>query len=287
MGWHGYLALWCGVFGAVALIGYGRSLAGVTRAQRTVRVVGRIEQVREPRQGSSRKDGIFVVVSFHDPSTGQEFTVTSDGEHGETITTAWTGREIGIHYPPGRPHAHRFTSDLWGGRYGLVRPNCAVFLIYAGLVAVAAIDWGWPWALIGFGVPWTVSGAYYVPANARETSRRIDMLTTVAPVPGRVIAVLKDVSVDADDGHVTTSHTPVVTFTTHEGTAVTAYWPSGLTVPAGAHGRDVTIHYAPDDPAVFTPALADEHHSRKTDLVFGVLALLTGVAAVAVGAVML
>lgn len=287
MGWHGYPALWCGVFGAVALIGYGRSLAGVTRAQRTVRVVGRIEQVREPRHGSSRKDGIFVVVSFHDPSTGQEFTVTSDGEHGETITTAWTGREVGIHYPPGGPHAYRFTSDLRGGRYGLVRPNCAVFLVYAGLVAVAAIDWGRPWALIGFGVPWTVSGAYYVPANARETNRRIDILTTVAPVPGRVIGVLKDVSVDADDGQVRTSYTPVVTFTTHEGTAVTAYWPSGLTVPAGSHGRDVTIHYAPDDPAVFTPALADEHHSRKTDLVFGVLALLAGVAAVAVGAVML
>lgn len=287
MGWHGYLVLWCGVFGAVALIGYGRSLAGVTRTQRMVRVMGRIEQVREPRHGSSGKDGIPVVVSFQDPSTGQEFTVTNDGEHGERITTAWTGREIGIHYPRGRPHAFRFTGDLWGGRYGLGLPNFAVFLIYAGLVAVAAIDWGWPWALIGFGVPWTISGVYHVPANAREMSRRIDRLTSAAPVPGRVVAVLKDVSVDADDGHVRTSHTPVVTFTTHEGTAVTAYWPTGLTAPAGPHGRDVTIHYTPDDPAVFTPALADEHHSRKVDIVSGVLFLLIGVAAVAVGAIML
>lgn len=31
MGWHGYLVLWCGVFGTVALVGYGMSLAGMTR----------------------------------------------------------------------------------------------------------------------------------------------------------------------------------------------------------------------------------------------------------------
>lgn len=286
MGWHGYLALWCGVFGAVALIGYGRSLAGVTRAQRTVRVMGRIERVREPRHGSSQKDGIPVVVSFHDPSTGQEFTVTNDGEHGERITTAWTGREIGVHYPRARPHAFRFTSDLSEGRHGLGWPNFAVFLIYAGLVAVAAIDWGWPWALLGFGVPWALSVALYMPQNARESSRRIDMLTSAPPVQGRVIAVLKDVGTD-EDGHTSTTHAPVVAFTTHEGTAVTAYCTSGLPDPTGSYGRDITIHYTPDDPAVFTPDLAAEHHSRKLDIAFSLLALVIGVAAVAVGAVML
>lgn len=34
MGLQGYLALWCGAFGSFALIGYVRSLAGVTRADR-------------------------------------------------------------------------------------------------------------------------------------------------------------------------------------------------------------------------------------------------------------
>ncbi|MGW2509943.1 DUF3592 domain-containing protein [Streptomyces scopuliridis] len=286
MGWHGYLALWCGVFGTLALLGYGRSLAGMTRAQRTVRVMGRIERVREPRHGSSQKDGIPVVVSFHDPSTGREFTVTNDDEHGERVTTAWKGREIGVRYPPGRPHAFRFTSDLWGDRYGLGWPNFAVFLIYAGLVVIAAIDWGWPWALLGFGVPWTISGACYLPQNTRAMSRRIDTLTSTAPVQGHVIAVLKDVSTD-EDGHTLTSHTPVVTFTTHEGTAVTAYCTSGLPDPVGSYGRDVTIHYASADPAVFTPDLAAEHRSRTSDIAFSVLALLIGVAAVVVGAVML
>ncbi|MFJ1828731.1 DUF3592 domain-containing protein, partial [Streptomyces sp. NPDC088178] len=195
MSWHGYLTLWCAVFGAMALLGYGRSLAGMTRAQRTVRVRGRIERVREPRHGSSRRGGISVVVSYRDPSTGLEVIVTNDGERGETVTTAWTGREIGVQFPRGRPHAYRFTSDFQGSSRGLGWPNFAVFLIYVGLVVVAAIDWGWPWALIGFGAPWAVSIACHLPRNVRDVNRRRDTLAAMAAVQGRVIAVLKDVSI--------------------------------------------------------------------------------------------
>lgn len=67
MALHGYLALWCAMFGTFAPVGYARSLAGVTAAQRAVRVLGRIEQVREPRHGSSQHDGIPVVVTFQTP----------------------------------------------------------------------------------------------------------------------------------------------------------------------------------------------------------------------------
>lgn len=35
--------------GTVVFLGYGRSLARMTWAQRTVRIRGRIERVREPR----------------------------------------------------------------------------------------------------------------------------------------------------------------------------------------------------------------------------------------------
>ncbi|MGW1694832.1 DUF3592 domain-containing protein [Streptomyces sp. NPDC002399] len=286
MGWHGYLALWCAAFGAVALLGYGRSLAGITRAQRTVRVKGRIEQVREPRHGSSRHGGISVVVSYRDPSTGLEVIVTNDGERRETVTTAWAGRGIGVHYPRGRPHAYRFTSDLQGSSRGLGRPNFAVFLIYVGLVVVAAIDWGWPWALIGFGGPWAVSIACHLPRNLRDVNRRRDTLAAMAAVQGRVIAVLKDVSTD-EDGHTATTFTPVVAFTTRECTAVTAHCTSGLRDPAGSYGRDVTIHYAPDDPAVFTLDRAAERRSQGLDLAFNVLALVVTAAAAVVGAAML
>ncbi|MFJ2377121.1 hypothetical protein ACIOZL_30960 [Streptomyces sp. NPDC087769] len=192
MGWHGYLVLWCGVFGAWALVGYGRSLAGMTRAQRTVRATGRIERVDEPRHGSSPSDGIAVVVSFQDPATGQEFTVTNEGERGERISVARTGRETGVHYPRGRPHAFRFANDLSEGGRGLGWPTFAVFLVYAGLVAVAAIDRGWPWALLGFCGPWALSGLYHLPGNVRDRNRRIDVpaamaasgLNTIQAAPG-------------------------------------------------------------------------------------------------------
>lgn len=283
---QGYLVLWCGVFGTVAVVGYARSLAGMTKAQRAVRVMGRIEQVREPKHGSSQRDGIPVVVSFQDPSTGQEFTVTNDDDHGESITTAWVGREIGIHYPPGRPHAYRFVHDLSEGRRGLGWPTFAVFLIYVGLVVFAAIDWSWPWALIGFGVPWTLSGVWYMPQSAHVVRRRIDALTSQPPVPGQVIAVLTDTSTDSEGGTVT-SHTPVVAFTTHQGTAVTAYCPDGLPNPTKSRGRQITIHYDPDDPAVFTPDLASEDRSRLLDITCGTVALLLGVASAVVGAALL
>ncbi|WP_069174212.1 DUF3592 domain-containing protein [Streptomyces griseus] len=286
MGLRGYLALWCALFGTVALVGYVRSLAGVTAAQRAVRVPGRIERVREPRHGSSQRDGIPVVVSFQDPSTGEEFTVTNDRDHGERIAVAWTGRDIGVHYPPGRPHAYRFTGDLEAAPRGLGWPNFAVFLIYVGLVVFAAIDRGWPWALVGFGLPWTLSGLWYVPQNARAVRRRIAALTSQPPVPGRVVAVLTDTSTDSE-GVTFLSHMPVIAFTTHTGTAVTAYCTEDLPDPAHSHGRDVMIHYDPDDPALFTPDLAAQDRSRLFDLTCGTVALLLGAAATVAGVVLL
>ncbi|MFF3631484.1 DUF3592 domain-containing protein [Streptomyces sp. NPDC002164] len=286
MGLQGYLALWCTVFGTIALVGYARSLAGMTPAQRAVRVLGRIEQVREPRHGSSQRDGIPVVVSFQDPFTGEEFTVTNDRDHGERITAAWTGREIGVRYPRGRPHAYQFVSDLRAGRRGLGWPNFALFLIYVGLVVFAAIDWSWPWALIGFGVPWTLSGVWYMPQSARAVSRRVAALNSQPPVPGRVVAVLTDTSTDSEGG-TCTSHTPVIAFTTHKGTAVTAYCADELPDPTNSYGRNVPIYYDPDDPAVFTPNLAAEDRSRALDITCGTVALLLGVAAAVVGAALL
>jgi hypothetical protein len=274
------------LFGIVALVGYARSLAGMTTAQRAVRVMGRIEEVREPAHGGSQRDGIPVVVSFQDPSAGGNFTVTNDRDHGERITAAWTGREVGVRYPRGRPQDYRFVDDLWAGRRGLGWPNSAVLLIYVGLVVFAAVEWSWPWALIGVCGPWSVSGVWHIPRNTREASRRIDALTSQPPVPGRVIAVLTDSSTDAD-GDTFTSHTPVIAFTTHEGVAVTVHCADGLPDPVNSRGRDVTIHYAADDPSVFTPVLAAERRSRSLDIAFGAGALLLAVAAVVAGAVLL
>lgn len=110
-------------------------MRGATAASRArLGIQARIERVGEPRHGSSPKDGTAVVVSFQGPATGEEFTVTNDGERGERISVAWTGWEIGVHYPCGRPHAFRFANHLSDGGRGLGWPNFALFLVYAGLL---------------------------------------------------------------------------------------------------------------------------------------------------------
>ncbi|WP_205718317.1 DUF3592 domain-containing protein [Actinomadura sp. WMMA1423] len=286
LGWHGYLALGCAVLGTVALLGYGLSLAGMTRAQRTVRLTGRIERVREPRHGGSGKGGVPVVVSYRGPSGGQEVIVTNDGDRGEMITAAWTGREIGVHYPRGRPHAFRFTDRPRENGRGLGVPNSALFLIYVGIVVAAAIDRGWPWALIGLCGPWAVYGAFHLPGNIRDKRRRSETLASMVAVRGRVVAVLKDVGTDGE-GSTSTTLTPVIAFTTREGTAVTALVTRRMPDSAGARGRELTVHYAPADPAVLTLDHAADQRSLRTDIVVNVAALLTIASAAVAGAVML
>ncbi|MGW2307620.1 DUF3592 domain-containing protein [Actinomadura luteofluorescens] len=286
MGLHGYLALWCAVWGTVALLGYGRSLAGMTRAQRTVRVTGRIERVGEPRHGGSGKSGIPVDVSYRPPSGGQDVVVANDGDRDETITAAWTGREVAVLYPRGRPDAFRLTGDSQEGDRGPGWPAFALFLVYAGAVVAAAIDRGWPWALVGFCGPWAVYGAYHLPGNVRDTRRRRETLASMVAVRGRVVAVLEDVTTDGEGSTLTVS-TPVVAFTTREGTDVTAYCPPGVPDAAGACGREVTVHYTPADPAIFSLDRVAEHRSLRTDIPVNVVALLVIASAAVAGAVML
>ncbi|MEU8763342.1 DUF3592 domain-containing protein [Streptomyces sp. NPDC048659] len=301
--WQFVLTAWCALCAAVALVGYARSLAGVTAAQRAVRVTGRIDRVTPPRHGSSGREGISVVVTFQDPETGQEFTVTNEGDRGDLIRAAWRGREVGLRYPPGRPHAYRFVNDLQEGRSGLGLPHTALFFLYAGLVTAAALAWGWPWALIGAGVPWSFCAVLYLPGNRRVTRERAAALASLAPVPGRIFAVLTDITVD-EDGDTVTHHRPVVAFTTHDGTEITAYWPdgvrephrlkseegrarSGAKGPAGALGRTFPIHYRPDNPAVFTPDFQGEHRARRTDFGCSAFAILLGLAALVIGGIAL
>ncbi|MEV3871436.1 DUF3592 domain-containing protein [Streptomyces sp. NPDC049906] len=286
---HDYLALWCAGGVAVALVGYGRSLAGTTRAGRTVRTAGRVTRVREPRHGGSRKDGIPVVITFRDPSTGEGFTVTNDRGHGESITVAWVGRELGVHYPRGRPHAYRLTNgphDEDADDRGRTVPHCAVLLVYAGLVAVAAVEWGWPWALIATCGPLAVLLAGHLPANLRAVRRRRTETTAMVTARARVVAVLKDTDTDGE-GTTFTTWTPVLAFTTREGTEVTAHCPSAVSDRADSHGRYFTVHHAPTDPARFTTDPAAEHRSHTWDTALHLLALFLTAAGAAAGTVLL
>ncbi|WP_329352376.1 hypothetical protein OG226_45080 [Streptomyces sp. NBC_01261] len=60
------------------------------------------------------------------------------------------------------------------------------------------------------------------PAERTRGKPPYDAPASQLPVQGRIVAVLTDTSTD-NEGYTSTGHTPVITFTTHEGTTVTAY----------------------------------------------------------------
>ncbi|MFJ5882184.1 DUF3592 domain-containing protein [Kitasatospora cineracea] len=287
MGWDGFLRLWCAAWAAVALAGAVRSLAGATKAQRTVRLAGRIREVGEARHGAPRAGGIPLVVVYRDPDSGREVVVTDDEGRGETVAAAWAGREIGVSHPRGRPHAFGFADAPQPPSRGLAGPAGALLAAYAGLVALAALHLGWPWALVGTAGPWALSGLWHLPAAVRDRRARRERLAAMDAVPGRVVAVLRDVRTDEDDGSTLTALTPVVAFTTRDGTAVTAHCTAHLADPAGARGRAVTVHHTPADPAEFTLDPAADRRSWSRDVAVHVAAVVVLAATAAAGAVLL
>ncbi|MET9556207.1 DUF3592 domain-containing protein [Streptomyces sp. NPDC006645] len=283
MDWHGVLLLWCVGWGVLALIGYGRSLAGVTRAQRAVRVPGRIAEIRVPEHGGPGIFGIPVVVTFRDPVTGQEHRLPYVNETGIELGAVWVGREIAVIHPPGEPERFEVTYDVKDGQDGLAWPHFAVFLLYAGLVADTAITRGYPWALLGVGVPLTVVMSYLLRHDLRLTRR--EAARRMVSVPGRVAAVLTSVH---DDGEsVWTSRTAFITFTTREGTAVVGRLRAGRRDPNTRYGAEITVHYPADRVDAFTLDPVATRKSAAKDIAFIVQCLLLGVAGTVAGALLL
>ncbi|MEO3755237.1 DUF3592 domain-containing protein [Streptomyces sp. B6B3] len=265
----------------LALLGYGISLTGMTRAQRAVWVKARIIRVGQPAHGASEGPRIPVTLAFQDPATGEEFILSNAVKHGDVIEQAWVGREFEVRYPPGRPHRFRVVLDGVGERNGRTGPNCAVILLLVGLVVHATVVWGYPWALLGFGALLTVSAA--ISPDIRLARARDALLASAIAVPARVVAVTKDVYTDGEGDEIVV-HTPVVTFTTLEGTHVTGVSRDGIPDPGLSLDRDLTIYYAPSDPAVYTPDLAADRRDNERAIGTIIILLITGIAAVVAGA---
>jgi hypothetical protein len=280
---HGIVELWWTLPAGVAVVGYALSLAGLTPAQRAVWVRARVSEVHRPAHGASRHPrGVPVTVAFQDPATGREFVLPNTGKHGDSVEQAWVGRELTVRYPQGRPE--RFRVVLHADDEGRVVPTCTVGLLLIGLIVHAAVAWGYPWALLGFG---GLLGILMAAGPDLRTVRSRDALLSSAPaVPARVMAVTRDVYTDGEGDEIVT-HTPVVCFTTHEGTEATVLSRDGVREPHLSLGRELTVHYAPSDPTVYTYDLAAERRSNKRSVGVIVTLFVVGVAAVLAGAVLL
>ncbi|MBZ3906174.1 DUF3592 domain-containing protein [Streptomyces griseiscabiei] len=283
MSGHAVLEFWWLVPTGLALLGYGRVLAGVTRAQRAVWVTARIVEVGQPAHGDSQKPGIPVTLAFQDPATGREFTLSNTGEHGDAVQQAWVGREIEVRYPPGRPLRFAVVLDTDGEKSGRTGPDCAVMLLLVGLVIHATVHWGYPWALLGFGA--LLTAAALRSPDIRAVRARDALLASAVAVPARVVAVTRDVHTDDESGGEIVSHAPVITFTTGAGTHVTALARDDVPDPGRSLDRDLTIHYAPDDPSVYTPDREADRRSGAMTVAFVVALRLAGTAAIVVGAI--
>lgn len=275
------LGLWWTLPAGLAALGYVCSLAGVTRAQRAVWVTARVVEVHPPAHHDSQRPGIPVTVTFQDPATGREFRLRYAGRRGHVVEAAWVGREFPVRYPRRRPERFQLMVDVWGERRGLAAPNCTVFLTLVGLVVQSFFVWGRPWGLICVGGLLLLTGALSRDVEIART--RAALMHQAVAVPGRVVAVTRDIYTDGE-GEEIPSHAPVVAFTTREGVQVTALCREGIPDPRRSLGRDVTIHYAPRDPSVLTPDPDHDRRARAAGVRFVAGLLLAGAAAVAAGA---
>lgn len=101
-------------------------------------------------------------------------------------------------------------------------------------------------------------------------------------VPGRVVAVTKDVYTDGEGDEIV-NHAPVVAFTTHEGILVTALCRGSSRTPAcpsTAFSRSTTRPSSPPD-------LDHDRRERAMSVRFIVTLLVAGIAAVAAGVISL
>ncbi|MEU9266382.1 DUF3592 domain-containing protein [Streptomyces sp. NPDC048251] len=284
MGGYELLELWWVVPAGLAFLGYALSLTGLTRAQRAVWVTARIVAVEPPAHGASKRPGIPVTVTFQDPFTERQFTLSNAGRHGDSVEEAWVGRELQVRYPRGQPHRFRVTPDTPQDRNGRLGPDCATILLLIGLVIHATVVRGYPYALLGFGALLTVFAA--ASPDIRIARTRDDLLSSAVAAPARVVAVTKDVYTDGEGDEIV-NHAPVVTFTTQDGTHVTVLPRDGIPDPSHSLHRELTLHYAPSDPAVYTPDLRADHRANERAIGWIIIMLITGLASIATGAALL
>ncbi|GAA1555885.1 hypothetical protein GCM10009804_10940 [Kribbella hippodromi] len=277
---RGILELWWAVPAGLALIGYLCSLAGLTRPQRAVWVTARVVDVHLPAHGDSKGPGIPVTVAFHDPADGREYRLRHAGKRGLPVEAAWVGQTFPVRFPRGRPERFRLVQELAGETRGLGGPNCMVFLLLVGLVVQSFFKWGWQTGLICLG-----GLLFLIVAISRDIQyarNRAALMEHAEAVPGRVVAVTKDVYTDGEGDDIV-NHAPVVVFTTRDGRRVTALCRDGIPQPGQSLGRVLTIHYAPGKPSVFTPDLDHDRRDRAASIRFVVGLLLAGTAAIGTG----
>jgi hypothetical protein len=278
------VVLWCvGWAGVAGVQGwrYFRGGAGV------VRVLARVERVEVPREaGADRMDGVPVVIAFQDPGTGERLALPTTGRRNGTVDAAWVGRQVTVRFPAGRPYEFKVAGGA-GLRRELGLAVTAACLVYAALVARLAFGTGDPgWAPLGIGVMLAALMAWALAVTGRAARHRKALLATGAEATARVVAVAQSTHRD-DDGHTHTRYSPVVTFHTPDGRAVTALSPDYVSGQAHTIGTETLVRYAPADPSIFAFDAREDGRAQGCGVVLVGFFGLAGLALTVVGVVLL
>lgn len=279
------LRYWWVVPGGLAVFGYLLSFAGLTRSQRAEWVTARIVDLESPDQGASKADGIPVTISFRDPGSGQEFVLPNEGSrHGFPVRAAWLGRELLVHYPKGHPEKFRIALEPDDDRSGRGFPGFMVALLLIGLVIHAIVVWGYEWAFLGFGALLVLLGLL---SRDRKSARiRGRQLADAIAVPAHVVAVTTDVEKDGE-GTEFVLHAPVIAFATTDARHVLVQPLDNFPDPGNSLGLKFTLHYAPTDPAVYTPNLDHDRQDRRNTARYTTWPRALGLTAILIGAALL
>jgi hypothetical protein len=266
-----------GILLGLCSAGLIRYATGRSRGRRAVRVTGRVVSLEPPAPHADARHGLPVTVAFREPGTGRELAVPATGGRNGRLAAAWPGREVAVRFPPGKPFRFRFTTGRRHALRDLALPLAAGVLCAAVLLVRHAVRDHSPGSvMLGFGLAWSVGWVVVCTHGVRVHLARKALLRDAPAVDAVVVSVV-DIRHE-DDDHPRYTYSPVVTFTTLDGRAVTGIGPG-----AGRHavhdiGSTVTVRYAPADPAVFLIEPSPERAELGCGLVLAAVFVAVGLA---------
>ncbi|MFC4033212.1 DUF3592 domain-containing protein [Streptomyces polygonati] len=246
------LGIWCAVVGVPGMIWAGRYAA---RGPWRRLAVARVLRVWEPEPGEGWSRGVPAEVGYVDPAGGREMVGITRGGGGRAgnLAAAWPGREVVAYARLRRPDDFRVADRSPRPADGYLAGTAACFVLTAVPLASRALLGRHSLAGALGTSAGAVAVAFLVPAavlGIRNGRRRRALLAEPELTTAHVIDLKESRQPDAKIG-ADKAMTPVFSFTTSEGSQVTAVSGYELTTRRLRPGDEVPLRYAAADPSVF------------------------------------
>lgn len=278
--------VWCGVLGAVLIVGLAAFAYGRRNALRARPVPGRVLRVSHRTNASGKVQSVLAEVAVPDPQGGKDTVILTfpDGETGGV----WAGRELTLWQRPnkqtlGKQRPKKQTPPRLNRPGPSKRCLPAAGLSFAALVFivdihVAHISENTKAALVPFGVVFAASCAVPAAINLAQLLKTRRILRGT-PAAGRIIGLVRHETTNQDNT-TSTTYRPIVAFTTADGRQVLGLTTTATSTRKRWTGRDVQVRHRPDHPETFRLATPSESWAPAFNLLFSALLVAGGLVAV-------